>query len=181
MTVAGILLSQMNEPPGLEDEFHDWYDSEHIPDRLVIPGFTAASRYEVVDGAPRWLVVYEVDDVKAFEHQDYLRLKAEPSDRTRAMLASVTDFTRYTCELISDEGEQGRQEYLVVEALTAPPGNGHAAEGTRVRRYRVAEGVGGPWTHFVLRELAAPASWSPSPSADAVWLYRLRSRQEARG
>jgi len=28
-----------------EDEFHDWYDLEHIPERLRVPGFLNADRW----------------------------------------------------------------------------------------------------------------------------------------
>lgn len=191
--MQGILLSQMDSPPGREREFHEWYDTEHIPDRLVIPGFAAASRYEVVDGGPRWLVIYELDDLAAFERPEYVRLKTDPSERTRTMLASVSGFTRYTCDLRREGGEAGDHDHLGVEAFTVEP---DAAEGfeawdddragrlladadrLRVRRYRVREGAGGPWTHLVLHELAAPSVWNPEEEVAAAWLYRCRSRQE---
>jgi len=48
-----MLFSQMEPPAGLAEEFHRWYDDEHIPHRLAIPGFQAASRYEVLEGEPR--------------------------------------------------------------------------------------------------------------------------------
>lgn len=193
MTVRGILFSQMDEPPGQEAEFHDWYDTEHIPDRLVIPGFAAASRYEVVDGEPRWMVIYELDDLAAFERPEYVKLKTEPSERTRLMLATVNGFTRYTCDLRAESGEAGDHERVGVEAFTVPAGgvaefetwdddrrvaSVEKAGRRRVRRYRVLEGAGGPWTHLVVHELMADAEWDPQ-RADGSWHYLRRSRQEA--
>lgn len=191
--MRGILLSQMNEPPGHEDRFHEWYDTEHIPDRLVIPGFTAASRYEAVDAEPRWLVIYEADDLAAFDRPEYVRLKAEPSPRTRTMLASISGFTRYLCDLRAEAGEPAEHDHVGVEAYTVAADrteefeawdDGRADSLTahpqrrRVHRYRVLEGVGGPWTHLVVHELASPSVWDPD-GAEAAWLYRRRSRQEA--
>src|ERR1700731_3438216 len=35
----GILIAAMDFSAAPEDEFHDWYDLEHIPERLRVPGF----------------------------------------------------------------------------------------------------------------------------------------------
>jgi len=188
----GILFSQMDSPPGEEAQFHEWYDTEHIPDRLVLPGFAAAFRYEVDVGAPRWMVVYEVDDLDAFEQPDYVRLKTEPSERTRHMLATVSGFTRFICVEQTVVGGREGATHLGVEAYVVPAESvegfeaGHderlaevaAAPGTLgVRRYRVLDGAGGPWTHLVLHELDRSGTWTPQEAA-ASWRYMLRSRQE---
>ncbi|HEY4279740.1 MAG TPA: hypothetical protein VGM91_16055 [Conexibacter sp.] len=41
---AGLLFSQMEPPAGWQDDFHDWYETEHIPGRTAIPGLAAAAR-----------------------------------------------------------------------------------------------------------------------------------------
>ena len=41
----GILIAAMDFSASREDEFHDWYDLEHIPERLRIPGFLNADRW----------------------------------------------------------------------------------------------------------------------------------------
>ena len=40
----GFLMAMMEPPPTIEEEFNDWYDTEHIPDRASIPGFETARR-----------------------------------------------------------------------------------------------------------------------------------------
>ena len=50
--------------PGTVDEaeFHDWYDHEHGPARLTVPGFGRAYRYRALDEQkPPWLALYELD------------------------------------------------------------------------------------------------------------------------
>lgn len=57
-----------NPAPGREDDFNRWYDTQHAPDVVSIPGFVSAQRYvrndrqmrpDAPDG-PRYLVVYEI-------------------------------------------------------------------------------------------------------------------------
>jgi hypothetical protein len=35
----------MNPPPDDEVGFNAWYDEEHVPNRLALPGFLGAWRY----------------------------------------------------------------------------------------------------------------------------------------
>src|SRR5437588_1433914 len=101
----GLLFSQMEPSPGQEDEFHDWYNGEHIPRRLAIPGFESAARYEALEGEPRYLACYVLSDMGALDMPEYARLKSDPGERTTRMLGSVVGFTRYICDELSDTGE----------------------------------------------------------------------------
>lgn len=55
-----------NAVEGREQEFNDWYDTQHLHDVLNVPGFVAAQRFELV-GQPvraertyRYCATYEV-------------------------------------------------------------------------------------------------------------------------
>lgn len=41
----GLLFASFDFSPAQEDEFHDWYDLEHVPERLRVPGFLNAQRW----------------------------------------------------------------------------------------------------------------------------------------
>lgn len=62
-----ILVVRTNPAPGREDEYNKWYDGEHVPEILAIPGFVRATRYVVhgtSDAAPpefRYLAIYEIE------------------------------------------------------------------------------------------------------------------------
>lgn len=167
---AGMLFSQMEPPAGWEDDFHDWYDTEHIPARMALDGFTAATRYRALEGEPAFLAVYEMADLGVLDTPEYRRLKDDPSERTTRMLGNVHGFTRFTCEQTSDTGgEPG--PFLSVVAFAVPaededafddwyetdhvPALLKADDWLRVRRYRVRSGEGGPWTHLALHDLAS--------------------------
>ena len=42
MTKPGLLLFMTDIDPAHESEFHRWYEEEHIPERMAIPGFLTA-------------------------------------------------------------------------------------------------------------------------------------------
>ena len=41
----GLLFASFDFSTAHADEFHDWYDLEHIPERLRVPGFINAERW----------------------------------------------------------------------------------------------------------------------------------------
>jgi hypothetical protein len=166
-----ILFSQMEPPAELTGEFHDWYENDHIPARMALPGFQGARRFRALDGEPAYLAVYELDDLEALQGDGYRQLKAAPSALTDRMLGLVHGFTRFTCEQIADIGEPVYGDYLSAVAFAVPdefteefdrwyedehvPMLLEAGDWLRVRRYRVLDGAGGPWTHLALHELAS--------------------------
>lgn len=57
-----------NPTPGKEAEYNKWYNEQHIPDVLNVPGFVAAQRFRLADAqmtdkAPvhRYLALYEIE------------------------------------------------------------------------------------------------------------------------
>lgn len=80
MTKKGFLLVFMNPPPAFEEEFNAWYDSEHIPERLAVPGFLTGLRYiNVSGGAPRFLAMYDLTHFDVLASDAYLRVSFDNS------------------------------------------------------------------------------------------------------
>ena len=67
----GFLLVTMEPPPPLEEEFNDWYDTEHIPDRAAIPGFESARRFVCVSGWPKYIALYDLQAASVLESDAY--------------------------------------------------------------------------------------------------------------
>ncbi len=61
------LLAFTNPVAGREEEFNRWYDEQHVPDLLAVPGFVSAQRFALTDATgrdkPGWsyLAFYELD------------------------------------------------------------------------------------------------------------------------
>ncbi len=57
-----IMITSTECEAGREAEFHDWYDTVHIPDLLAIPGVVSAKRYaSTASEGNRWLAIYELE------------------------------------------------------------------------------------------------------------------------
>jgi hypothetical protein len=80
MAQKGFLLVFMNPPPAFDEEFNAWYDSEHIPERLSVPGFLTGLRYvNIAGGAPRYLAMYDLESFGVMETPAYLRVAFDKS------------------------------------------------------------------------------------------------------
>jgi hypothetical protein len=78
-----------------ETEFHDWYDHEHGPRRLTVPGFVGGYRYGALDDAkPSWLVLYDLDSVDVLDSPEYKALGATASEHDKAVGAALAALDR---------------------------------------------------------------------------------------
>ena len=62
----GLLMVFTDVAAEVEDEFNRWYNEEHIPERLAIPGVLNAARYMAVKGGPKYLACYELTETQAW-------------------------------------------------------------------------------------------------------------------
>lgn len=68
MPKAMMLVWSSPSDPSREDEYNKWYDGEHLPDVLKLPGFKGATRYKVseaqfapVNTPAPYVAIYDVD------------------------------------------------------------------------------------------------------------------------
>src|SRR5262249_3421063 len=67
----GLLIAAMNFSDVAEDEFHDWYDTEHIPERLAVPGFINADRWIGIDNPKVSVATYDLHKVCVLHSPPY--------------------------------------------------------------------------------------------------------------
>ena len=67
----GILVAAMDFTGVAEDEFHDWYDLEHIPERQRVPGFLACERWIGAREPKISVATYELDNVDVLKSPGY--------------------------------------------------------------------------------------------------------------
>jgi hypothetical protein len=73
----GLLLSCFDYSPVREDEFHDWYDTEHIPERERVPGFLHCRRWIAVDRPKASVATYDLAGVDVLRSPEYLAIGYE--------------------------------------------------------------------------------------------------------
>src|SRR5258707_1386595 len=57
----GILLVAFDYTKAQADEFHEWYDHEHIPALAAVPGTLCARRFRDAKGTHRYLALYHLE------------------------------------------------------------------------------------------------------------------------
>lgn len=106
-----LLLVTMEPTAGMEDEFNDWYDHEHFPQRMSLPGFESGSRWACLEGWPRWLAIYDLASRKAVNSEKYLAVStANATPWSRRIAARTAGRMR----IVADQIAPGR-------ALTGAP------------------------------------------------------------
>jgi hypothetical protein len=91
----GLLLTLTEPPPAMAEEFNAWYDTEHLAERLAIPGFRSARRW-VRDGT--YLATYELDSPEVLQSKPYLERFRNQTPWSRRCLAKCLTFKRWACE-----------------------------------------------------------------------------------
>jgi hypothetical protein len=73
----GILLVAFDFSTAHEDEFHDWYDLEHVPERQRVPGFRLCERWISVLDAKQAVASYDLDSLGVLKSEPYLAIAHE--------------------------------------------------------------------------------------------------------
>jgi hypothetical protein len=85
----GIFLVYTDIDPMHDDEFNAWYNTEHLPELLSLPGFLDAARYVAYKGVPRYLAVYELESAEALKTAEFQKWRANPSPWSRRISPTV--------------------------------------------------------------------------------------------
>lgn len=83
-----LFLVAHDIPPGREEEFSAWYNTEHIPAMLRVPGFLNARRFKMADplpaasgkqsSSPQYLTLYDLADRQAVDCGQFLKDRESP-------------------------------------------------------------------------------------------------------
>lgn len=105
----GMLITYTEVKPAHERDFNEWYNREHIDERVALPGFQRARRYVAVRGSPKYFATYECDSVNDLATPQYLALLANQTPWSQGVMARFTHFHRLTLRLQIDmtHGEGG--------------------------------------------------------------------------
>jgi hypothetical protein len=110
--------------PVAEAEYHDWYDHEHGPARLKVPGLVHACRYQALDDlTPRWLALYELSGPEVLDSAEYQAVVAGGSDREKFIMSHLATLDRRIYTQLSDDGLDtgGPAPVILAVANSVPP------------------------------------------------------------
>jgi hypothetical protein len=69
----GLLMVFVDVPADKEEDFNRWYNEEHIPELLTIPGVLNAARYEAVKSGPKHLACYELESAAVVDSDGWTK------------------------------------------------------------------------------------------------------------
>lgn len=99
----GLLGGSLDYSNAAADEFHDWLDTEHIPERLRIAGVLNAVRWLGVENPRISLVIYDLENLEVLNKPEYLAVSFENfSPWSKRMIGGKTKrVTRFACDQIN--------------------------------------------------------------------------------
>jgi hypothetical protein len=100
-----------------ESDYNEWHSKEHMLERVAVPGFRRGLRYVALAGSPKYLNVYEVDDVATLTSRPYLDRLNDPTPWTRRALPNVYNNSRTLCRVVASRGGAGICAFLLTVQL----------------------------------------------------------------
>jgi hypothetical protein len=122
----GALAIWNDVDPEAEADFVAWHVSEHIPERVDLPGFLRGRRYVAVEGRPKYFNIYETERTETLRSPHYLARLNDPSPWTRRVVAHFRNTSRTICDVAASIG-RGEGPWIEaiqlkdVEGVALPP------------------------------------------------------------
>jgi len=73
----GTLIAAMNMAQVARDEFDDWYDTEHLPERQRVPGFLVCERWIGAQDRKVSVAAYDLEGLAVLKSPAYLAIGGE--------------------------------------------------------------------------------------------------------
>lgn len=192
MTQKGMLIVTTNPPADFEEELNDWYDTDHIAERLAVPGFQTGRRFVMLGAPRRYLALYDVETIDVFQSPAYLAVSGDNVTPWTRRVISRGQFGRWPTVQVHPGNAltttasrllllrfSGVSERLVSSIISGGERNFPAGPNVRQLRVFVSEGQGVAVDAFLMIEghgaldaQVDPAAYGEASShLDAVSLY----------
>jgi len=189
----GLLVAGFNYATVAADEFNDWYDTEHVPERERTPGFINAERWLGAEGGNVSIATYDLECLDVLKSAPYRAIAYENlSPWSKRMVGKCQRICRFEAEQIHPGAEvaPGGAGGMLLFAMNVEPA--HEAEFNEwyatehlprlalvpgclaARRFRAS---GGSHRYIALYHLAEPGvalSKAWEEAAITPWTLRLR-------
>ncbi|MET0682662.1 MAG: hypothetical protein ABWZ29_04890 [Casimicrobiaceae bacterium] len=100
----GVVAIWHDLAPEAKDDFYQWHNREHMPERVGIPGFRRGRRFIAISGTPEFFNLYEADSPEVLGGKDYLDRLNAPTDWTKRVVPSFRNVARSICRVAFTSG-----------------------------------------------------------------------------
>jgi hypothetical protein len=121
----GLLFMAFDFSTAHADEFHDWYDLEHVPERLRVPGFLNAERWIADDNPTVHVATYDLESPGVLSSPPYNAVGgANQSVWTRRVTSMCRRIMRFEGEQLvpGDQTAANGAGALLVASMTPDAG-----------------------------------------------------------
>lgn len=77
-----------------EPDFTEWYNRQHLAERVALPGFLSGARYVAERGRPKYLAYYEWESTSVGPTPAYMERQDNPTRWTRRIMPSFRNTIR---------------------------------------------------------------------------------------
>jgi hypothetical protein len=124
MDQPGILAIFNDCRPGREAEFEEWFQGEHLLERLAVPGFLFGRRHQAISGASGYFNFYLVESPAVLTSKTYLARLDDPTPMTKKVMSEIfINMNRTVCHRTVRKGAF-RAAYAVTVRFNAAPDEG---------------------------------------------------------
>lgn len=192
----GIFLVYTDVPAEHEDEFNKWYNEEHLPELLAVPGILAAARYVAVKSGPKYLAAYELESTEVMQSDAFKNRPRTPWGERVSPTVIGKNLTRVVGEQIFpadiEMADRSMPPALQIGRMSVPAEvdaewnawySGEYVPGYRkvpgviyARRYRVIEGATGYATvyEFEHEKVSETDAWAQQQKTSSPNSPRMR-------
>lgn len=115
--MTGILAIWNDCAPEGEAHYERWYKSEHMQERVGVPGFRFGRRYErLAGGDRRFFTFYEVERADVLSSRAYVERLENPTPWTSESMKYFRNMVRTVCEQRASAGDLVGSHAVVVRA-----------------------------------------------------------------
>ncbi|MPS26039.1 DUF4286 family protein [Pigmentiphaga sp.] len=187
MQATGLIAVWLHVPPHREEEFHAWYELEHIPQVVGLEGFVSGRRYYCEQAFPKFLALYETQDESVEDSPGFQHVVTHPTpwsgriwtffgkDRIRQNLVRLACVS-HGCH--ADPGAVLLRAFRTSRPLAEADGQeqGRAsADMPGCTRYRLFRQVRDPDQYLEIFDFTAPAQ-ATGPALEACFARPARRR-----
>ena len=98
MSARGILAIFNNVARGRDEDFNNWFQGEHLPERLGVPGFLYGRRHQALSGSSEYFNFYVTETPEVLTSKAYLDRVNNPTPRSRVTMSEIFhDMCRTVC------------------------------------------------------------------------------------
>ena len=100
----GLLVAGFDSSPVKEDEFNDWYDTEHVPERRAVPGFLTCERWVAAENPRISIATYDLESIDVLKSDAYRAIGGENlSPWSKRVVGKAKRLCRFEAEEITKQ------------------------------------------------------------------------------